>query len=174
MLLNCGAGEDSWESLGPKEIQPVHLNGDQSWVFIGRTEVEAETPIFWPPDVKSGLLRKRPWCWEELGAGGEGDKRGWDGWMASLTRWTRVWVDSSSWWWTGSLVCCVAHGVAKSRTQLSDWTELEQYLCQVTISIYKNIQPFYKVFAEFPRKILLEYLIATERSYCALTVQKKT
>ena len=44
---------------------------------------------------------KRLWCWEELGAGGEGDDRGWDGWMASLTRWTRVWVNSGSWWWTG-------------------------------------------------------------------------
>ena len=46
-------------------------------------------------------LWKRPWCWEGLGAGGEGDDRGWDGWMASLTRWTWVWVDSGSWWWTG-------------------------------------------------------------------------
>ena len=45
---------------------------------------------------------KRPWCWEGLGAGGEGDDRGWDGWMASLTRWTWVWVNSGSWWWTGS------------------------------------------------------------------------
>ena len=45
---------------------------------------------------------KRPWCWEGLGAGGEGDDRGWqDGWMASLTRWTWVWVNSESWWWTG-------------------------------------------------------------------------
>ena len=44
---------------------------------------------------------KRPWCWERLKAGGEGDDRGWDGWMASLTRWTWVWVNSRSWWWTG-------------------------------------------------------------------------
>ena len=44
---------------------------------------------------------KRPWCWEGLGAGEEGDDRGWDGWMASLTRWMRVWVNSGSWWWTG-------------------------------------------------------------------------
>ena len=44
---------------------------------------------------------KRPWCWEGLGAGGEGDYRGWDGWMASPTRWTWVWVNSGSWWWTG-------------------------------------------------------------------------
>ena len=44
---------------------------------------------------------KRPWCWERLKAGGEGDDRGWDGWMASLTQWTWVWVNSRSWWWTG-------------------------------------------------------------------------
>ena len=44
---------------------------------------------------------KRPWCWERLRAGGEGDNRGWDGWMASPTQWTRVWVNSGSWWWTG-------------------------------------------------------------------------
>ena len=44
---------------------------------------------------------KRPWCWERLRAGGEGDNRGWDGWMASLTQWTWVWVNSRSWWWTG-------------------------------------------------------------------------
>ena len=46
---------------------------------------------------------KRLWCWEGLGAGGEGDNRGWDGWMASMTRWTWVWVNSRSWWWTGRL-----------------------------------------------------------------------
>ena len=68
------------------------------WVFIGRTDVEAETPILWLPDAKSW---KRPQCWERLRAGGEGDDRGWDGWMASLTQWTWVWVNSGSWWWTG-------------------------------------------------------------------------
>ena len=51
IFLNCGVGEDS--SLDCKEIQPVHSKGDQSWVFIGRTDVEAETPILWPPDAKS-------------------------------------------------------------------------------------------------------------------------
>ena len=53
MPLNHGVGEDSSESLGLKEIQIVHPKGDQSWVIIGRTDVEAETPIPWPPDVKS-------------------------------------------------------------------------------------------------------------------------
>jgi len=55
--------------------------------------------------------------------GGEGSDRGWDGWMASLTQWTWVWVNSGSWWWTEAW-CAAVHGVAKSRTWLSDWTEL--------------------------------------------------
>ena len=82
-----------------KEIQLVHPKGDQSWDFFGRTDAEAETPILWPPHAKSRW--KRLWCWEGLRAGGKGDNRGWDGWMASLTRWTWVWVNSGSWWWTG-------------------------------------------------------------------------
>ena len=53
MLLNCGVGEDSCDPLDCKEIQPVHPKGDQSWVFIGRTDVEDETPILWSPDGKS-------------------------------------------------------------------------------------------------------------------------
>jgi len=73
--------------LDSKESQPVHPKGNQSWIFMGRTEAEAETPILWPPDVKN-WLRKRPWCWERLKAGAEGDDRGWDGWMASSTQWT--------------------------------------------------------------------------------------
>ena len=66
---------------------------------------------------------KRPWCWEGLGAGGEGDDRGWDGWMASPTRCTWVWVDSGSWWWTGRPGVLRFMGL-QSRTRLSDWTEL--------------------------------------------------
>ena len=85
--------------LDCKEVQPVHPKGNQSWVFIGRTDAETETPILWPPEELTHW--KRLWCWEGLGAGGEGDDRGWDGWMASLTWWTWVWVNSGSWWWTG-------------------------------------------------------------------------
>ena len=84
--------------LDCKEIQPVHPKGDQFWVFIGGTDVEAETPVLWPLDELTHL--KRPWCWERWKAGGEGDDRGWDGWMASPTQWTWVWVYSGSWWWT--------------------------------------------------------------------------
>ena len=84
--------------LDCKEIQPVHSKGDQPWDFFGRTDAEAETPILWLPHAKSWLVGK-DWFWEGLGAG-EGDNRGWDGWMASLTWWTWVWVNSGSWWWT--------------------------------------------------------------------------
>ena len=102
MLLNCGIEEGSFESpLDCKELQPVHPKGDQSWVFIGRTDAEAETLILWPPHVKSWLIGKDSDVGKDLGAGGEGDDRGWDGWMASLIRWTWVWVNSGSWWWTG-------------------------------------------------------------------------
>ena len=83
-------------SLDFKDIQPVHPKGDQSWVFIGRTDVEAKTPILWPPDVKCSLFGKRPWCWEGLRAGGEGDNRGRDGWIVSPSQWTWVWVNSGS------------------------------------------------------------------------------
>ena len=106
----------------PRNIQPVHPK-DQSWVFIGRTDVEAETPILWPPDVKSWLIGKDR-CWERLRAGGQGDNRGWDGWMASLTQWT--WV-----WWTlgvgdgkGGLECCGSWGRKESETtERLNWTD---------------------------------------------------
>ena len=90
--------------LDCKEIQPVHPKGNQSWMFMGRTDVEAETLILWPPDGMKWLIWKRPWCWERLKAGGEGDDSGCAGWMASPTQWTWVWVHSRSWWWTERLM----------------------------------------------------------------------
>ena len=67
---------------------------------------------------------ERPWCWERLRAGGEGDDRGWDGWMASLTRWTWVWVSSGSCDGQGSLACCGSWGHKESdTTELLNWTE---------------------------------------------------
>ena len=87
--------------LDCKEIQPVHSKGDQSWVFIGRTDAEAPNSNTLATSCEELTYWKRPWCWERLRAGGEGDNRGWDGWMASPTRWTGVWVNSRHWWWTG-------------------------------------------------------------------------
>ena len=116
--------EKTFESpLDCKEIQPVHSKGDQPWDFFGRNDAKAEAPVLWPPHAKSWLIWKRLWCWEGLWAGGEGDDRGWDGWMALLTRWIWVWVNSGSWWWTGR-PGVLQSMVSQSRTRLSDWTEL--------------------------------------------------
>ena len=85
MLLNCGVGEDSSESSGLQGDLPVHPKGTQSWIFIGRTDAEGETPILWPPDVKNWLIWKDPdagkdWRWEEKGTT-EDEMVGWHHWL---------------------------------------------------------------------------------------------
>ena len=86
--------------LDCKEIQPVHPKGNQSrihwkdWCWSR----SSNTLATWCEELTHW---KKPWCWERLKAGGEGDDRGWDGWMAPPTQWTWVWVSSRSWWWTG-------------------------------------------------------------------------
>ena len=84
MLSNCGVGEDSWESFG-LEIQPVHSEGDQPWVFIGRNDAKAETPVLWPPHAKSWLIGKdsdagRDWGQEEKGTT-EDEMAEWHHWL---------------------------------------------------------------------------------------------
>ena len=101
MLLNCGAGEDSWYSLGQQGYQPnqswrksvlnIHW---QDWCWTR----SSSTLATWCKELTQW---KRPLCWERLKAGGEGDDREWDGWMGSPTWWTWVWASSGSWWWTG-------------------------------------------------------------------------
>ena len=88
-------------SLDYKEVKPVNPKGNQSWIFTGRTNAEAEAPIIWPPDAKSQLIRKDPdagkdWRWEEKGTK-EDEMVGWHHWLNG--EW--VWVNSGSWWWTG-------------------------------------------------------------------------
>ena len=88
-------------SLDCKEIQLVNPKGNQSWIFIGRTDCWSWNSNTLATSCEEVTHWKRLWCWERLRARGEGDDRGWDGWMASLTQWIGVWVDSGSWWWTG-------------------------------------------------------------------------
>ena len=85
-------------SLDCKEIQPVHPKGDQC--SLEGLMLKLKLQHFGHLMRRADSLEK-PWCWERWRAGGEGDNRGWDGWMASLTLWTWVWVDSGSWWRTG-------------------------------------------------------------------------
>ena len=109
-------------SLYCKEIQTVHPKGNQSWIVFGKTDTEAETSILWATWCKELTPWKRPWCCERLKVGGEGDDRGWDGWMASLTQWTWVWVNSRSLWWTGKPGMLQSMG---SQRVVHDWaTEL--------------------------------------------------
>ena len=123
VLLNYGVGEDSWESLGLQGDPTSPSWRAKSWVFIGRTEAEAETPILWPPHVKSWLIGKDPdagrdWGQEEKGTT-EDAMAGWhhqlDGHEFELT----LGVGDGQ----GGL-CAAIHGVAKSQTRLSNWTEL--------------------------------------------------
>ena len=100
--------------LDCKEIQPVHPKGNQSWCWSWNSNTLAtssEELSHW----------KRPWCWERLKAGGEGDDRGWEDWMASPTRRTWVWASSGSWWWTGRSGVRQSEG-SQSQTRLSCWT----------------------------------------------------
>ena len=132
MLSSCDVGEESWESLGLQDIKPFNAKGNQCWIFIGRPDVEAETPILWPPDAKNWLIWKDPdagkdWGWEEKGM------TRWNGWMAWPTQWTWVWVISGSWWWTGW------PGVLQSMgCKVSDTTERLNWMPNDSISKLLN------------------------------------
>ena len=120
MLLNCGVGEDSWESLGlqgdpissssRRSVLGVHWK-DWCWSW------NSNTLATWCEELTQ---LKRRWCWERLKMGRE---RGWDGWMGSPAWWTWVWASSRSWWWTGKVGVLQSMG-SQSWTRLSGWTEL--------------------------------------------------
>ena len=121
MLLNCGVGEDSWESTGLQEIKSVSSKGNQSWIFIERTDDEAEAPVLWPPDAKTWLIKKdtdagKDWRQEEKGT--TEDKR-LDGITdsvdMSLRKLWEIVKDREAW-------RAVVHRVRKSQTWLSIWT----------------------------------------------------
>ena len=127
MLLKYGVGKDSWEALGlqgeatspleRRSVLGVHWK-DWCWSW------NSSTLATWCQELTH---LKRPWCWERLRAGGEGDDRGWDGWMASPTQWTWVWVNPRSWWWTerpGVLQFMGSQSIRHDWVTEMNWTEL--------------------------------------------------
>ena len=110
-----------------KEIKPVSPQGNQSWIFTGRSDVEAEAPILWPPDVEELTHWKRPWCWERLKAG-RGERATLTGMASLYDIIDSMDVNLSKLW---EIVkeregrYAVVQGVAKSQTQLSDWTTVK-------------------------------------------------
>ena len=122
ILLNCGVGEDSWESpLNCKEIKPVNHKGNQPWIFTGRTDADVETLILWPPDVKNWLIRKDPgagkdWRREEKGTT-EDEMVGWHHWLDGCEFEQAPGVGDG---WR-SLVCCSPWG-RKESDMCSKWS----------------------------------------------------
>ena len=128
ILLNCGVGEDSWESLG---LQGVHPKGDRSWIFIGRTGAEAETPIVWPPDRKNWLTEEDPdagkdWRLEGMGTT-ENEMIGWLHWLNGHKFEQAPGIGDVQ----GSLVCCSSWGrrVRHDWATELNWTELTLERC---------------------------------------------
>ena len=135
MPLNCGVGEDSWESLGQQETQPVHVKRRQSWIFIGRTDAEAETPITWLLDVKHWLIWKDPdvgknWRWEDK-ARTEDEMVGW----YHRFNGHEFWVNSGSCWWTG--MPGMVQSIGSQRfghdwlTELNWWYKLATFISSI-------------------------------------------
>ena len=128
MLLNYG--EDSWESLELQGVQPVSPKENQSWIFIGRTNAEAEAPVIWPPDAKNWLIGKEPdagkdWRQEEKGTT-EDEMVGWHHLLNG-----RVWISSGSWWWTGKPGMLQSMG---SQRVGHDWATVLNWLWSDVIS----------------------------------------
>ena len=123
--------------LDCKEIQPVHPKGNQSWIFIGRTDAEADTPILWPPDAKNWLTGEDP----NAGKDWRQEKRRQRmKWMTSPTQWTWVWVSSGSWWWTGK------PGVLQSTGHKAlDMIERLNWCAHARAHTHRQTQPAYQV-----------------------------
>ena len=140
MLLNCGVGEDSWVSLG--------LQGDPTRTSKRKSVLNIQWKNWcwsWNSNTLATWFEelthwKWPWCWERLRAAGEGDDRGWDGWMASPTWWTWIWASSRSWWWTGNTWMLVSIGLQRVgqdwATELNWPVYLKHMLCLLKSTVW--------------------------------------
>ena len=135
-----------------KEIQPVNPKRNQSWIFIGKTD--AITPILWPPDAKNWLIWKDPDAGKDWRQEEKRDNGGWDGWMASPTRWSWVWASSGSQWWTGKPG--VLQSVGSQRVG-HDWvTELNRtpkhafdFICVLPLTIHSSSNLYFRFICDY-------------------------
>ena len=154
LLLNYSAGEDSFvflslhffffscvclerilkSPLNYKAIKPVNPKGNWCWIFIGGDWCWSWSSNTSVTSCKEPTHWKRLWCWERLKAGREGDDRGWDGWMASLTQWTWVWANSRRCW--RSLVCCSPWGLKESDNLAIE--QLQQSIWPISSELWVN------------------------------------
>ena len=152
MLLSCDVEEDSQESLG--------LQGDPTSPFWRKSVLNIHWKDWcwsWSSNPLATWCKelthlKRPWCWERLKAGGEGDNRGWDGWMASATWWTWVWVSSGS-WWTGKPGMLQSMGFSR-QVALTRWT----FVSKVMSLLFNMLSRFVIVFLPRSKHLLIFWL----------------
>ena len=171
-------GKTFESSLDCKKIKPVNPKGNQPWIFSGLTDAEAETfntSATWCEELTHW---QRPWCWESLKAGGEGDARGWDGWMASLIQWTWVWANSGRWWRIGKPGVLQSMGSQRIR---HNWaTEQQQDIWDQGVGkngFFWDLSPWYvdgcllSVFLHGPSSVYVCVLISSsykDTSYAGL------
>ena len=162
MLLNCGVGEHSWESLGLQGDQPVHSKGDQSWVFLGRSDAKAETPVLWPPHVKSWLIGKDSDAGRDRGQEEKGrtedEMAGWHHQLKGCEfEWTPGVGDGQ-----GGVACCDSWGRKESDTTerlnwirshyisgFISWGKKSYYNLGLVPILQKLYQIYFKMFVQF-------------------------
>ena len=172
MFLNCGVGEDSWDPLDCKEIQPVHSKGDQSWVFFGRNDAKAETPVLWPPHEKSWLIGKvsdaeRDWGKKEKGTT-EDEMAGWYHWLdGHESEWTTGVGDGQ-----GGLVCGNSWGRKESdMTERLNWTELNWIPLYILCLNIRVKQLFQVWFGNFLWRLKIKMIFITVEIRIILLLQ---